>query len=79
MRCGEEKVFFLSPTQCVTQAHAQPFCPTARLCSLSVISVDQSAGGERKIWRAGGLHFNLGHPPVIPQDGSMSWACNAKC
>lgn len=71
--------FFLSPTQCVTQSHAQPFCPTAGLCSLSVISVDQSAEGERKIWRAGGLHFNLGRPPVIPRGGSMSWACNAKC
>lgn len=55
LRKEKRSVFFL-PSLCVSlsQSHAEPFCLTARLCSLSVISVDQSAQGGRgkKRWRA---------------------------
>lgn len=66
--CSEEKergVF-------VNQSHAQSL--NARLCFLSVISFDQSER-ERKNKNHGGLHFNLGRPPVIPRGGSMSVQC----
>lgn len=53
MGSSEEKgreVCFCLPSLSVSlsQSHAQPFCLTARLCSLRVISVDQSAGGREK-------------------------------
>lgn len=52
----EETCFFCLRTSVChsSQSHAEPFCLTARLCSLSVISVDQSVdggmeGGEKKM------------------------------
>lgn len=46
----EKEVLFCLPFLSVSlrQSHAQWFCPTAKLCSLSVISVDQPVEEERK-------------------------------